>query len=874
MIIITSSTGVLNFNKSLTVTLTQPVVFVPQCTGVGFIDQLCTDNTISDPREPFYASTSPQIYALATTTVLAYVLVVMLFITPRTFFVGGQGGGAKFLDGRGFMRSTGNPSVISIGNRPWLQKFAALSVAASLTIASADTFRIAEKQYDSGYTDSSFLVDQVAASLEIRIVRVISTTFLWLAQVQTLIRLFPRHKEKVVIKWLGFALIVLDTIFTTLNNFVHSGTKTRPRSFQDAIPALSYLFELSISFIYASCVVYYTISKRRFAFFHSKMRNIGLVALIALTAVLIPVVFFVLDISKPNVAGWGDYVRWVGAAAASVVVWEWVERIEALERDERKDGVLGREVFDGDDMLGMTLSGEVDGFDKSNGYPRRRLDPTSEDHDRVTSRTSDRSNFNLRTRIPFHLKSTGAHARAKNLMAKIIPPPPAITPINRAETTSAASTVYNIRYHPVTTPPGPAPNNARESLVNIPKQVSASSSGDTTQAFTNQDRVGRSGPIENLKPSSTIHLQPLWRSMPNPFKRRRGSPPAEIAGAQKAEDSAVRAQRSTSSLGARKTIGVRSRIDKFANIQREKLKDRTRGHDVKLANLPVTIIPAPVRGRTWSPEDLELGEAAANPARGSSPSSNGNINNAAFLDNTEQLTASGRPQNGPPINLTPAPARRSHIDPTPLRLPRTPTTGSTTIFGDESLHSPRQSLRRMPSRSLSDSSAGFPSPRGRFPRDETARQDAEQGPILSRRGALTFEETDRRGDQPAPTSSFSYGPAPNSRHGSNLRSVETDRRPAQSVQTSGNVENASSAEEQGTRLTNGEETQDAPVNHEELESNRHHHVVIPDSATPNVMLQPDPGVPSAPYTSTERAKSPIAKIAPEEVPSDPHPSKD
>jgi len=62
-------------------------------------------------------------------------------------------------------------------------------------------------------------------------------------------------------------------------------------------------------------------------------------------------VFFVLDISKPDVAGWGDYVRWVGAAAASVVVWEWVERIEALERNDKKDGVLGREIFDGDEML-------------------------------------------------------------------------------------------------------------------------------------------------------------------------------------------------------------------------------------------------------------------------------------------------------------------------------------------------------------------------------------------------------------------------------------------------------------------------------------------------------------------------------------------
>jgi hypothetical protein len=54
-----------------------------------------------------------------------------------------------------------------------------------------------------GYLDSSALVDDVVNTVLIRVVRIISDSFLWLAQVQTLIRLFPRHKEKVTIKWLG-----------------------------------------------------------------------------------------------------------------------------------------------------------------------------------------------------------------------------------------------------------------------------------------------------------------------------------------------------------------------------------------------------------------------------------------------------------------------------------------------------------------------------------------------------------------------------------------------------------------------------------------------------------------------------------------------
>ena len=734
-------------------TLTRPAIFVPQCTGVSFLDQICNDNSISDQREPFYASTSPQIYALASCTVIAYLLVVMLFITPRTFFVGGQGGGARFLGGRGIMRgSYGSPSIISVGNRPWLQKFAALSVAASLTIASADTFKIAEQQYNSGFTDSRGLVDQVAASLEIRIVRVISTTFLWLAQVQTLIRLFPRHKEKVVIKWLGFALIVLDTIFTTLNNFVHDGTRTRPRSFQDAIPALSYLFELSISFIYASCVVYYTISKRRFAFFHPKMRNICLVALMSLTAVLIPIVFFVLDISKPNVAGWGDYVRWVGAAAASVVVWEWVERIEALERDERKDGVLGREIFDGDDMLEITSAEELDYARKDNGYPRGKPGSGEGEESGTSSWWADRHRFHLRTRIPFHSNRESSGSQPKGIMARIIPPPPAVTPVSRADTTSAASTVYNVRYHPVIAPSPPVATNNRDFSANLPKEVLVASTGNSAQPSSDKAANRQDSAVHCA--SSAIQPQLLWRSMPNPFKRRRGSPPAEVAGAQKA-DVAAPSQRSLSSLGARKTMNVRSRLDKFAGAQHEKLKNRARGHEIRTADLPVTVIPARSHGqRTWSPEDMELGNPVSQ-ATASRSQDDLQANESRTADASQETTERNSSLEGPTVNITAAPLHRSQIGIAQSTLPVTPTTGSTTLFSDDLLRSPQYLFQALPSDGRSDASpstsAGSSSPRDR-PVEVTVRP----GPVVSKRGTLTIEEVGQRAPQPQQLTSDSH----------------------------------------------------------------------------------------------------------------------
>jgi hypothetical protein len=539
--------------------------------------------------------------------VISYILVILIFITPRTFYVGGPGGGgSRFLSRSGLLTGSGSSPVVGVGRRPLLQKIATVTVAISLTIASSDTFNVAHDQYQKGYTYSTEIVEDVVGSLEIRIVRIISDTFLWLAQVQTLIRLFPRHKEKVTIKWLGFAMVSFDTIFSILDSFVSQNVRTRPRSFQDAIPALNYLFELSISLIYASCVVYYSLSKRRFAFWHPKMRNVCLVALVSYMSILIPVVFFVLDISLPRLASWGEYIRWVGAAAASVVVWEWVERIEALERDERKDGILGREIFDGDEMLEVTPSEDTD---YHGGGRRGDGGDVEKNAAFVFGRTikSARAMIPLRRRKRPANTDLGADATAATRMAAnatgvntMTVPQTRATPPSRSDTASAASTVYAVRYHNLTSPSPGAPAGVTATDVQppapeIPKEVgdSATDSGKST---------GDEEPKPD-KPADRVQVQaPLatgskqfWSSMANPFKRRRAEPPAEVAGAQIAS-------------GMRRSpidraVNLRDRFGAFANAQKERFGGRNASEQV--ASLPVTVIPAPkANERTWSPQDV------------------------------------------------------------------------------------------------------------------------------------------------------------------------------------------------------------------------------------------------------------------------------
>ncbi|KAI1682962.1 pH-response regulator protein palH/rim-21 [Pyrenophora tritici-repentis] len=620
--------GTIEISPGNTITLDENALFRPLCTNTAGnpIDDGTGDLTsVADMRDPFHASITPQAYATGAATVIAWMLVIMLIITPRTFFVGNASGRSGLMGRRGMISGAGGGgSIIGVGTRPWLQKVAALTVAISLTLATADTFRIAERQYDEGFIDAMELRDQVVAGMEIKVSRVVSDIFLWLAQVQTLIRLFPRHKEKVIIKWVGFALILLDIAFSSLNSFGPYENSRRPAHFDTAIPALSYLFQLSLSMLYAAWVMYYAVTKRRYAFYHSMMWNMSVVALLSIIAILTPVVFFITDIANYTIAGWGDYFRWVGAAAASVIVWEWVERIEALEREERKDGILGREIYDGDDML--------DDKPQESKWPSKRKGPQSgRDEKRsggghggfgaFTSAHADRFNelahrlgrkmtesprAEARKRRSIHIPApppavrrsmaaTNGNRDSRSYVRVQTPPPvPVISsPVSRTDTTSADSTVYTVRYHPISETPRPEEVENRQAQAQT-QHTSQEPPGRPADA-EDPEKGGELEPVSNRK-------QWQWQALGNPFRRKGRTPPQELQRGQVIEPLKVEDVAANIPPRNYNGLALSDRLGTFAAQQGEKLRSRKKLGTQLETNLPVTIIPAQPRGQTWSPD--------------------------------------------------------------------------------------------------------------------------------------------------------------------------------------------------------------------------------------------------------------------------------
>lgn len=622
--------GVLSLPGLPATTLTADALYRPDCSEApqpaiiangGFdVDQTSTptDFGFSDFRDPFYASVFPQCYALAATTVLAYVLFIMLIIVPRSFL----DGGVVVLGRRGF--TNGPTNGISIGGRPWLQKVAALTVTISLTIATGDTFRVAEQQYGWGIQNASELQAEVLGGTQLKSIQLISDTFLWLAQAQTLIRLFPRQREKIIIKWTAFSLISLDVIFGALNSFHYTGQgQVRPRNFTEAVPALSYLFQLSLGLLYAAWVIYYSLMKKRYAFYHPLMKNVSFIAVLSIISILVPVVFFILDIAEPQFTGWGEYVRWVGAAAASVVVWEWVERIEALEREEKKDGILGREVFDGDEMMDASPSdlswprrrkNKKNGRDDDggeSGYAPSTLNPSAGGRSNmwpamssIASRYRSRTEGDINNRLGHsdtqtsdtQATSTGiSGARILQPPPWLSRPPPAVTPVSRTDTASADSTVYAVRYQPLTE------TASRSTDERIHHSDRPSSRGGSIASPIGNSPSERGEDSSNIPPAQPSPLPRLaaqnradnerWHRIAqfNPFRSSSHGPPAEIVPHTTPKQQAPR--RNDENRGR---WDFRGRFEDFAATHAERVMEKIRG-TADTESLEVTVIPAPPR---------------------------------------------------------------------------------------------------------------------------------------------------------------------------------------------------------------------------------------------------------------------------------------
>src|SRR5699024_4913313 len=114
-------------NKKITID-DWALYFLPGCEDESAISML-NDRAMEYQRDPFYGSVTPIAYTASATTVMSWLLLVLLFLSQQ--------------------------------KRPLLQKAATLGIAVSLTVALADTTSSLQYQYSRGYQDADELRKRV-----------------------------------------------------------------------------------------------------------------------------------------------------------------------------------------------------------------------------------------------------------------------------------------------------------------------------------------------------------------------------------------------------------------------------------------------------------------------------------------------------------------------------------------------------------------------------------------------------------------------------------------------------------------------------------------------------------------------------------------
>ena len=290
------------------------------CAGldVGETGSLLNNGTVKPSlHDPFFASITPQTFALAGATIAAAILLILLFLSR-----------------------TGKPLV---------QKLATLSVTVSLVIYMVVSVDILQDQYVQGRYDADAL-RKVNQDLVCKVFGYIANFAIYVAQVQTLMRIFPRKRDKVIIKWTGTGLIVLTMIFSALFQFLQPKAPARNQQstawqiFVQILPPLNYLFSIALSFIYAVCVFYFGITHRRVAF---TIPAGFILATLSVVCITVPIIFFCLDIWAKFVVGWGQYILAIASIGSTVIVWEWIDRVDESESKRiGKNAILGRRIFE------------------------------------------------------------------------------------------------------------------------------------------------------------------------------------------------------------------------------------------------------------------------------------------------------------------------------------------------------------------------------------------------------------------------------------------------------------------------------------------------------------------------------------------------
>ncbi|KAL6451176.1 RIM21 pH-response regulator protein palH/RIM21 [Candida maltosa Xu316] len=297
----------------------------------------------------------------------------------------------------------------------WLLKASTLLSSVYICVVVIKSILILHGQQRDGYLHGAKLLNEINDYKAINIIDLIVVLLLQVNQVQIIMRIFPRQKDKRMTFFVGMIATLTSQIIWGISQFYSFGTDTESA---DILPAFIYLVRIAMALCYAAIITVYFISKIQVILANKKIW-----LLTFLTSILIysPVAFFIADVSNAFVYELSEIFSVVNYVIGVVIPWEWCNKFNLIMKAKEKEGVLGRRFYEDEiyelDRFELFVEEQIPETDDGNG---NRNSDSDDDGDNDDDDDHGETNMSESNRLIREMSSPGIEADTVPTSQKIM----------------------------------------------------------------------------------------------------------------------------------------------------------------------------------------------------------------------------------------------------------------------------------------------------------------------------------------------------------------------------------------------------------------------------------------------------------------------
>lgn len=222
----------------------------------------------------------------------------------------------------------------------WLLKTSTILSTVYILVVVIKSILILHGQQRDGYLHGAKLLSELNDYNPIQIIDLIVVLLLQINQVQIIMRIFQRQKDKRMALLIGIVATLASQVIWAIAQFY---TPADANEASDILPAFIYLVRIAMALCYAAIITVFFISKIQIILANKK---IWLLTLLTFILIYSPVAFFVADVSNAFVYELSEIFSVVNYVIGVVIPWEWCNKFNLIMKAKEKEGVLGRRFYE------------------------------------------------------------------------------------------------------------------------------------------------------------------------------------------------------------------------------------------------------------------------------------------------------------------------------------------------------------------------------------------------------------------------------------------------------------------------------------------------------------------------------------------------